>query len=47
MVIQSKFTEESETKLEIGFRTIKTKLDEDYTDYREVIFCLPTKDDET
>ena len=45
MIDESKFAEVSDTQLEIGFRTIKTKLDEANKEYREVIFDLPAKGD--
>ena len=32
-------------QLEIGFRTIKTKLDEGSIDYRQALFGLPAKDE--
>ena len=44
MVDDSKLSEISDTQLEIGFRTIKTKLEETGTDYRENIFGLAAKE---
>ena len=43
MVGDIKINEPTETQLEIGFRMIKTKLDESDVDYRQEVFGLPAK----